>query len=59
MDTTNRAIAWPVGPWQNRAEWNAWWDANSMAHNRLAVANPEAWEKIAQVIERFHKENKR
>lgn len=61
MDKTNRAIEWPVEPWRNRAEWNAWWDANGMAHNRLAVTDPAEWERIAQAIETFHRriENER
>ncbi len=59
MDTPNRAIAWPVGPWRNREDWERWWRQNGMAHNRLAVTDPEAWERIAQAIEKFHKENKR
>ena len=48
-----------AGPWKDRAAFNKWWMKNSRAHNRLAVTDPEAWEKIAQAIERFHKENKR
>ena len=55
MDTTNRAIEWPAGPWKDRAEFNAWWMRNSMAHNRLAVTDPAEWERITQAIEKFNR----
>ena len=48
-----------AGPWKDREDWERWWRQNSMADNRLAVTDPEAWEKIAQAIEKFHKENPR
>lgn len=43
-----------AGPWKDRAEWEAWWRANVIAFNRLAVTDPREWERIAQAIEKFH-----
>lgn len=45
----------PAGPWQNRAEFEAWWRQNVIAHNRLAVTDPAEWERITQAIEKFHR----
>jgi len=43
-----------AGPWKDRAEFEAWWAANVIAFNRLAVADPRAWERVAQAIEMFN-----
>ena len=48
-----------AGPWKDREEFEAWWRKNVVAFNRLAVTDPEAWERVTQAIEKFHKENKR
>lgn len=59
MDTTNRAIEWPVGQWKDIEDFEWWWRANSIAFNRLAVTHPDEWEHIAKAIEKFQKENPR
>lgn len=43
-----------AGPWKDRAEFEIWWSANVIEFNRLAVDDPEEWERIAQVIEKFN-----
>lgn len=48
-----------VGKWEGQADWQAWWDAHSIAANRLAVTDPEAWERILQATEKFNQENPR
>lgn len=48
-----------AGPWKDRDEFEEWWRKNVVAFNRLAVTDPEAWERVTQAIEKFHKENKR
>lgn len=48
-----------AGPWKDREDWERWCRQNGTAHNRLAVTDPEAWERITQAIEKFHKENPR
>ena len=45
-----------AGPWSSRDEFEEWWKANVIAFNRLSVTDPEAWEKIAQAIEKFQRE---
>lgn len=47
------------GPWKDRAEFEAWWKKNSIAHNRLAVTDPKEWERVAKAIEKFNQENPR
>lgn len=47
------------GPWKDRADFERWWAANVIAFNRLSVTDPREWERIAQVIEKFNKENPR
>jgi hypothetical protein len=44
-----------AGPWKDRDEFEEWWAANVIAFNRLAVTDPEAWERIAKAIEAFHR----
>lgn len=34
------------------AEYDAWWRVHGVEHNRLAVADPAEWERIARIIER-------
>ena len=48
-----------AGPWKDRAAFNKWWMKNSRAHNRLAVTNPDEWERVAKIIEKFQMENPR
>lgn len=48
-----------AGPWKDRADFERWWAANVIAFNRLSVTDPREWERIAQVIEKFNKENPR
>jgi len=48
-----------AGPWKDRADFEAWWRQNVIAFNRLAVTDLAEWERVAQAIEKFHKENKR
>jgi hypothetical protein len=48
-----------AGPWKDHEDWERWWAANVIAFNRLAVTDPEAWERITQAIEKYHKENQK
>ena len=34
------------------AEYDVWWRAHGIAHNRLAATDPAEWERIARIIER-------
>jgi hypothetical protein len=43
-----------AGPWRNWDEFRAWWDANVIALNRLAVTDPDAWERVTIQIEAFY-----
>ena len=38
--------------WASLTEYNAWWRENGIAMNRLAVTDPDAWERLAANIER-------
>lgn len=40
--------------WTSRAEFEVWWQANVIAFNRLAVTDPEEWERTARKIEAFN-----
>ena len=42
-----------VGAWRIRADYDAWSIKNMVAMNRLAVTDPEEWERQAQKIEAF------
>lgn len=42
-----------AGPWGCRNDFEAWWMANVVAFNRLAVTDPEEWERIARAIDAF------
>lgn len=42
-----------VGPWSSLADYEAWWKANVREFNRLAVIDPEEWERIARTCELF------
>lgn len=57
MGGHRRVASLTPGPWRNRAEFEAWWMRNSMAHNRLAVTDPAEWERIAKAIEKFREED--
>lgn len=46
-----------VPDWTSRADFEAWWRANVVAFNRLAVADPEEWERVARKIEAFNARN--
>lgn len=48
-----------LGPWKDRAEYEQWWRQNVVAFNRLAVTDPEEWERVVQAIEKFNTENPR
>jgi len=48
-----------AGPWSNRADFEAWWAANVVAFNRLAVTDREEWERVAAAVEEFQRENPR
>jgi len=57
-----------AGPWKSVAEFEAWWKANVVEFNRMAVAtpprnfeevtNPE-WHRIAEKIEALQAKRKR
>lgn len=47
-----------AGPWASRAEFEAWWLANVIEINRLAVRDPEEFERVARAIEAFNARNK-
>lgn len=42
-----------AGPWSSLADLEQWWAANAIAHNRLAVTDPDEWERITRKIELF------
>jgi hypothetical protein len=46
-----------AGPWKDRAEFEAWWQANVIALNRLSVTDPREYERVAQAIEKFNAEH--
>lgn len=48
-----------AGPWATRAEFDTWWRANVIAFNRLAVTDPDEWERVAAEIEEFQRNNKK
>lgn len=48
-----------AGPWRNRAHFEEWRLANVVAFNRLAVTDREEWERVAQAVEAFQRENPR
>ncbi len=42
-----------AGPWADRAAFESWWRANVVAFNRLAVKDPEEWERVTKAVEAF------
>jgi hypothetical protein len=46
-----------AGPWPSRAAFESWWQENVRAFNRLAVTDPEEWERIAQAVEDFQRKH--
>ena len=46
-----------AGPWSSRADFETWWRANVTEFNRLAVVDPEEWERIAKRVEDFQRKN--
>lgn len=44
--------------WKTRAEFEAWWRANSIEFNRLAVKDPPEWERVAKKVEAFQTANR-
>lgn len=55
-----------AGPWSSRAEFEAWWKATGREFRRMAVATPPVdfetitnpeWHRIAEVIEKFQRDN--
>lgn len=42
-----------AGPWLSAAAFEKWWRDNVREFNLLAVVDPEEWERIATVIDRF------
>lgn len=46
-----------AGPWPDRPAFEAWWRANVRAFNKLAVTDPEEWERVAAAVETFQREN--
>jgi hypothetical protein len=42
-----------AGPWKDRDDFEAWWKLNVRALNRLAVSDPEEWERVTRKIELF------
>ena len=46
-----------AGPWSSRAAFEEWWLANVVAFNRLAVRDPEEWERVSARVEAFQREN--
>lgn len=46
-----------VPAWPDRAAFEAWWLANVRDLNRLAVTDREEWERVAQAVEKFQREN--
>ncbi|WP_020699555.1 hypothetical protein [Reyranella massiliensis] len=43
-----------AGPWNDRADFEAWWLANVRELNRLSVTDREEYERVCQVIEEFN-----
>ena len=43
--------------WSSRTEWEIWWRNNVIALNRLAVTDPEEYERVCQACEKFNREN--
>lgn len=42
-----------TGQWDTPEEFEEWWKDHSREHNRLAVTDPEEWERVAKKIEAF------
>lgn len=41
------------GPWKSVVDFESWWRANVRAFNKLAVTDPEEWERGAKAVEKF------
>ncbi len=46
-----------AGPWPSRAKFESWWQENVTEFNRLAVEDPDEWERVAKAVEKFQEEN--
>jgi hypothetical protein len=46
-----------AGPWSSREDFERWWTANVTEFNRLAVTDPEEWQRVAKAIEEFQRMN--
>jgi hypothetical protein len=46
-----------VGPWKDRAAFEKWWRENVTEFNRLSVTDPDEWERVAKLVEKFQREN--
>lgn len=46
-----------AGPWPSRARFEVWWQENVTEFNRLSVEDPDEWERIAQAVEKFQRDN--
>ena len=44
-----------AGPWPTREAFEKWWRENVIAFNRLAVSDPDEWERVAKAVEDFQR----
>ena len=46
-----------IWEWESRADFEFWWEAHSRAFHRFSVDDPEKWEEVAKLVEKFQREN--